>query len=184
MLFEQTSIPEVVLITPNRMEDERGYFSETFRSDQFEANIGSFAFVQENLSYSRKAGTVRGLHYQLAPHAQGKLVSCPAGALWDVAVDLRHGSSTFGRFVAAELSDENGCQLWIPPGFAHGFCTLKPETTICYKVTAYYKQEVERGLFWNDPALGITWPTSIAEAVVSDKDKKQPRLNELYANFA
>lgn len=183
MLFEQTSIPEVVVITPNRGEDERGYFSETFRSDRFEANIGSFAFPQENLSFSRTAGTVRGLHYQLAPYAQGKLVSCLAGALWDVAVDLRHGSPTFGRFVAAELSRDNGRQLWVPPGFAHGFCTLKPETIVCYKVTAYYSQKDERGLLWNDPALGIAWPVSSAEAVVSDKDKKQPKLNDLNADF-
>lgn len=181
--IEETTLPSVFLIKPKRLDDSRGYFAETFRADHFAAIVGLYLFVQENQSLSREAGTVRGLHFQLAPRVQGKLVSCVAGALWDVAVDLRRGSPTYGSFVAAELSEENGHQLWIPPGFAHGFCTLKPETVVSYKVTDYYSPTHDRGLYWNDPALGINWPVSQSEAIVSDKDRKQPKLCDLHTTF-
>lgn len=183
MLIESTAIPSVFLLTPERRIDSRGYFVETFRTDQFAAAIGPFAFVQENQSFSRKAGTVRGLHFQLNPRAQGKLVSCIAGSLWDVAVDLREGSPAFGRSVAAVLSEENGHQLWVPPGFAHGFCTLEDRTRISYKVTDYYSPDHDQGLQWNDPCLGIEWPVSAANAIVSARDQKQPSLSDLHTNF-
>ncbi|WP_426289478.1 dTDP-4-dehydrorhamnose 3,5-epimerase [Ensifer adhaerens] len=179
MRIEETAIPSVFLIKPKRLIDARGYFAETFRADQFAENIGAYPFVQDNQSLSLEAGTVRGLHFQLAPRAQGKLVSCIVGALWDVAVDLRRGSPTYGNFVAAELSEENGHQLWIPPGFAHGFCTLKPETVVSYKVTDYYSPEHDCGLLWSDPELGINWPVSPSNAILSDKDKHQPKLYDL-----
>jgi dTDP-4-dehydrorhamnose 3,5-epimerase len=156
---------------------------EVFRHDLFQANVGSFEFVQDNQSLSAEIGTVRGLHFQLDPMAQGKLVRCVAGALLDVAVDIRHDSPTFGQHVTAELTAENGCQLWVPPGFAHAFCTLAPNTEINYKVTNYYSREHDRGLLWNDPALGIPWPVSAEKAVLSDKDKVQPKLAELAEIF-
>jgi dTDP-4-dehydrorhamnose 3,5-epimerase len=176
MQFEQTNIPDVVVVTPKKFGDARGYFMETFRQELFEANIGKFPFLQDNQSLSEEVGTVRGLHFQLAPKAQGKLVRCISGALLDVAVDIRKGSRTFGQHVAVELSAENGKQLWVPPGFAHGFCTLKANTEISYKVTEYYSAEHDRGLLWNDAALGIVWPVSPNDAVLSDKDKLQPSL--------
>lgn len=182
MQFEPLDIPDVVLLKPTRFGDTRGYFMETFRSEWFQVNIGNFVFVQENRSFSAEVGTIRGLHFQLEPRAQGKLVTCTAGALLDVAVDIRANSPTYGRYVSAELTDENAHQLWVPPGFAHGFCTLKPDTVISYKVTDYYAPDCDRGLLWNDPALNIHWPVT-GGVVLSDKDKKQPLLAELETNF-
>lgn len=183
MRFEETVIPDVLLVVPNRLGDARGYFMETFRQDRFEAAAGPFSFVQDNQSFSAEKGTVRGLHFQLEPRAQGKLVRCVAGALLDVAVDIRQGSPTFGQHVAVELTDENHHQLWIPPGFAHGFCTLTPDTVINYKVTDYYSAPEDRGLKWDDPALGINWPVDSATAVLSEKDRKQPALDDLPGSF-
>jgi dTDP-4-dehydrorhamnose 3,5-epimerase len=183
MNFERLAIADLVLITPKRHGDNRGYFVETFRQDLFEQQVGSFRFVQDNQSLSADVGTVRGLHFQLAPRAQGKLVRCIAGALLDVAVDIRRGSATFGQHVAVELTPENGLQLWMPPGFAHGFCTLAPDTQISYKVTDYYSREHDRGLLWNDPTLGIEWPVPLHKAVLSDKDRIQPQLSELIEAF-
>lgn len=176
MNFTSTMIPDVVLITPKKFGDNRGYFMETYRQALFAENVGPVEFVQDNQSLSADVGTVRGLHFQLEPKAQGKLVRCIAGALLDVAVDIRVGSPTFGQWVSAELTAENGCQLWVPAGFAHGFCTLLPDTQISYKVTSYYSPEHDRGLLWNDPALGIDWPVSADKAVLSAKDKEQPVL--------
>ncbi|WP_027486744.1 dTDP-4-dehydrorhamnose 3,5-epimerase [Allorhizobium undicola] len=183
MQFEPLKIPDVVLITPKRFGDARGFFMETFKASLFESEVGPFTFVQDNRSFSAETGTVRGLHFQLDPRAQGKLVSCTAGALLDVAVDIRKGSPSYGQYVSAELTADNACQLWVPPGFAHGFCTLTPDTVISYKVTDYYSPEHDRGLLWNDPALGIDWPVEEGKAVLSDKDQKQPPLAELQANF-
>ncbi len=183
MLFERLTIPEVLLVKPKRFGDNRGYFMETFRQNLFEQHAGSVSFVQDNRSFSAEVGTVRGLHFQLAPKAQGKLVSCAAGALLDVAVDIRQGSPTFGRYVSAELTAENGEQLWVPAGFAHGFCTLVPDTIISYKVTDYYSPEHDRGLLWNDPAIGIDWPVTAESAVLSDKDLRQPMLADLPVSF-
>ncbi len=176
MYFRSTEIEDVVLILPGRIMDARGYFSETFRDDLFKENVAPVDFVQENQSFSSEIGTVRGLHYQTEPHAQGKLVRCLSGAILDVAVDLRKASPTYGRHVRRELSAENGLQLWIPPGFAHGFCTLSPSTTVFYKVTDYYSPDHDRGVQWNDPALAIKWPVSSDGAILSDKDRSHPRL--------
>lgn len=182
MQFHSLSITEVKLITPKKFGDVRGYFSEVFRDGWFRQNIADVGFVQDNESLSGQVGTVRGLHFQLEPFAQGKLVRCTRGALLDVAVDVRVGSPTYGKWVSAELSQENGVQLWVPAGFAHGFLTLKPDTIINYKVTAAYNAEHDRGLKWDDPAIGINWPKMKAY-VVSEKDSKQPLLSELPVSF-
>jgi dTDP-4-dehydrorhamnose 3,5-epimerase len=179
MKFEKATLTDVIVISPKKFGDSRGYFMETFRQSLFAEHVGAFEFVQDNQSLSAEAGTVRGLHFQLDPKAQGKLVRCIAGALLDVAVDIRKGSPTFGKHVAVELTAENGKQLWVPPGFAHGFCTLAPNTEISYKVTNYYSAEHDRGLLWNDPALGIDWPVDPGQVILSDKDRRQPRLAEL-----
>ena len=171
------------LVIPRRNGDERGYFAETFRADIFAARCGEHRFVQDNESLSAKAGTVRGLHFQTAPHAQGKLVRCTAGALFDVAVDIRHGSPTFGQWVSETLTPDNGRQLWVPPGFAHGFCSLEPNTVICYKVTDYYSAECDKGLRWDDPAIGIAWPDVADPHTLSPKDRRQPLLAGLPEYF-
>lgn len=184
MQFTRLAIADVIEIVPQRRGDERGWFAETFREDLFEAQTGPIRFVQENESLSRRQGTIRGLHFQTAPFAQGKLVRCTAGAIFDVAVDLRHGSPGFGRWVAATLSQEKGNQLWIPAGFAHGFCTLTGDARVAYKVTARYSAEHDKGLAWDDPALGIEWPAEADPATLSDKDRRQPLLADLPAHFA
>ncbi len=173
-----------VLLTPARHADERGFFSETFSAERFAAAVGEYvSFVQDNHSLSRRAGTIRGLHYQAPPAAQGKLVRVVRGAVLDVAVDIRHGSPGFGRHVAVELSADNWAQLWVPPGFAHGFCTLVPDTEVIYKVTAAYSPGHDFGLAFDDPALGIAWPVDPAAATLSDKDRRQPRLADLPRHF-
>lgn len=162
-----------------RREDDRGVFVETFRRSEFDLVQAGLELVQDNLSLSNSVGTVRGLHFQLEPHAQAKLVSVPQGAVLDVAVDIRPGSPTFGRHVALELSAENATQLFVPAGFAHGFCTLRPNTIVAYKVSAYYDGPSDRGLAWDDPALGIDWPVTPEAAQLSPKDRTHPRLAEL-----
>jgi len=184
MDFERLSIAEIVKITPRRFGDARGYFSEVFKDGWFRQTVADVGFVQDNQSLSVPAGTVRGLHFQLDPFAQGKLVRCIAGAIFDVAVDIRQGSPSLGQWVGAELSADNGAQLWIPAGFAHGFATLAPDTIVHYKVTAPYSAEHDRGLMWNDPALGIAWPVTAEAALLSDKDRRQPMLVDLPPVFA
>lgn len=183
MLVERTDIDGVLLVTPKRFHDERGFFSETFRQDAFAREVAPVTFVQDNHSLSREPHTIRGLHFQIPPMAQGKLVRVLAGALWDVAVDLRTGSPSFGRFTAHRLTAENGRQIWIPSGFAHGFCTLEPNTEVLYKVTSYYSAGDERGLALDDPALAIPWPVDPPDAVVSERDRRHPRLAELPPYF-
>jgi dTDP-4-dehydrorhamnose 3,5-epimerase len=180
---ERLAIPDVVLVTPDRFGDARGFFSETWNQARFAAAGIDGAFVQDNQSLSRDRGVVRGLHCQVAPHAQGKLVRCVRGSIWDVAVDARRGSPTLGKWVAAELSAENWQQLWIPPGFLHGFCTLEPDTEVIYKVTGLYAREAERGVIWNDPILALPWPVGAQEAVLSDKDQTLPSWTETGALF-
>jgi dTDP-4-dehydrorhamnose 3,5-epimerase len=175
------AIPEVKLVIPRRFEDARGYFAETFHAARFEAAGIAGPFIQDNESLSRRRGTVRGLHCQIAPSVQGKLVRCIRGAIFDVAVDLRLGSPTFGQHVSAVLSAENGAELWVPGGFLHGFCTLEPDTVVNYKVTAPYDRAAERGLLWNDPALAIPWPVAAEEAVLSEKDAVLPTLEAAQA---
>jgi dTDP-4-dehydrorhamnose 3,5-epimerase len=174
MKIEKLAIPEVLLITPPRYGDDRGYFSETYSLPRaIQAGLTA-PFVQDNQSFSRAKGTLRGLHCQLAPYAQGKLVRVLRGAIWDVAVDARTGSPTFGQHAAAILSADNGSQLWIPPGFLHGFCTIEPDTEVAYKVTEPYDRASERGVIWNDPTLALPWPLDEAGAVLSDKDRILP----------
>lgn len=178
MIVERLAIPAVILLTPQRFADARGFFSETWNERRFiEAGIPG-PFVQDNHALSTDRGVVRGLHIQIAPHAQGKLIRAVRGAIWDVAVDVRPGSPTYGKHVAAELSAENWRQLWIPAGFLHGYCTLEPDTEVIYKVTAPWDRQAERGVVWNDPALALPWPIDAAEALLSDKDRGLPRLAE------
>ncbi|MCE4226731.1 dTDP-4-dehydrorhamnose 3,5-epimerase [Methylobacterium sp. C25] len=174
----ETEIPEVKRVIPKRHGDERGWFSEVFRMDQLAERGIANVFVQDNQSFSAPVGTLRGLHFQTPPAAQAKLVRVLAGAILDVAVDIRRGSSTFGKYVAVRLDAENGEQLFIPHGFAHGFCTLEPNTMVAYKVDAYYSPANDRNIVWNDPEIGIDWPVSEAEAILSAKDKAAPRLAE------
>ena len=179
MRFESFDIDGLRLVTPRRHGDDRGWFSEVFREDLFRAEVGDVHFVQHNQSFSAPKGTVRGLHFQIPPKAQGKLVRCPRGRILDVAVDLRAASPTFGRHAAVELSAENGRQLWVPVGFAHGFCTLEPDCEVAYLVSEYYSPEHDRGLSWSDPALAIDWPVTEDAAILSPKDRGLPGLAEL-----
>lgn len=177
-------IPDVVLITPAKFGDDRGFFSETYNELAF-AELGIAArFVQDNHSLSRSKGVVRGLHFQAPPHAQGKLVRVVRGAILDVAVDIRRGSPTYGRHVAVELSAANWGQMWVPVGFAHAFCTLEADTEVIYKVTDYYAPECDAGIMWNDPDLAIAWPVSAAEALLSAKDMTLPRFSDFSSPFA
>ncbi len=176
MIVEPTTIPDVVLLTPQRFLDGRGFFSETWNESRFAAAGIPGPFVQDNHARSADRGVVRGLHLQIAPNAQGKLIRVVRGAIWDVAVDIRHGSPSYGRYFGAVLSAENWQQLWIPAGLLHGYCTMEPDTEVIYKVTAPWDRQAERGVIWNDPALGIPWPISPAEAILSDKDRALPRL--------
>jgi dTDP-4-dehydrorhamnose 3,5-epimerase len=173
----------VTLIKPKRLADERGWFSETYsRRNAAQLGIGG-EFVQDNHSLSRPAGTVRGLHFQTPPHAQAKLVRCVRGRIMDYAVDIRQGSPTYGRHVAAELTAENGWQLYVPIGFAHGFVTLEPDCEITYKVSDYYAPAHDAGLRWNDPAIRIAWPLPPSGAVLSPKDVRLPLLAEFDSPF-
>jgi dTDP-4-dehydrorhamnose 3,5-epimerase len=172
------AIPDVKLVTPRRFADPRGFFAETFSRRRF-AEAGLIAdFVQDNHSLSRPAGTVRGLHFQRPPFAQAKLVRVLRGAILDVAVDIRPSSPSYGRHVAAELSADNGAMILVPEGFAHGFCTLQPDTEVLYKVSRDYAPQHEGGILWNDPALDIAWPVDAADAILSDRDRAWPTLSE------
>jgi len=183
MEFQPLEITDVILITPSVFRDERGFFSESYSGDAFErAGIGA-NFVQDNHSLTVRTGVIRGLHFQSPPHAQGKLVRVTSGAILDVAVDIREGSPTFGTHVAVILSADNWQQLWVPEGFAHGFCTLEPDTEVLYKVTGYYAAECDKGLAWDDPALGIEWPIEPEQVILSDKDSGHPMLSELPTYF-
>jgi dTDP-4-dehydrorhamnose 3,5-epimerase len=183
MIVRSLDLPEVKLIEPRIHRDARGFFMETYNARAYrEAGIAA-DFVQDNHSLSVAAGTVRGLHFQAPPHAQGKLVRVVRGRIFDVAVDIRHGSPTFGRWVGAELSADHGHQLWVPVGFAHGLCTLEPETEVVYKVTDYYAPEADFGLAWNDPELAISWPLPSGGATLSPRDQRHPRLCDLPAYF-
>lgn len=181
---EPTALPDVVIVKTRVFDDPRGYFTEIYNRQAFAAAGIALDFVQDNVSLSKPAGTVRGLHFQSEPFAQAKLIRAVRGRILDVAVDIRRSSPTFGRHVAVELSDENRLQLLVPVGFAHGFCTLDPDTEIHYKVTAHYSAAHDHGLAWDDPALAIDWPVNAADAILSDKDRRQPKLAELSAPFA
>jgi dTDP-4-dehydrorhamnose 3,5-epimerase len=177
MQVQKLDIPEVLLITPAKFGDSRGFFSETWNAAKLEAVGFNEHFVQDNHSFSAEVGTIRGLHCQLSPAVQGKLVRVVKGAIWDVAVDIRKGSPTFGKWVAAEISEENWTQIWVPGGFLHGFCTLTPDTEVIYKVTSGYNKEAERAVVWNDPTLALPWPVAPGGEKLSDKDKIAPAFN-------
>jgi dTDP-4-dehydrorhamnose 3,5-epimerase len=183
MKIELFDIAGPLLIRPEKHVDARGFFAEVFRKDVLASKTGPIEFVQENHSRSSKAGTVRGLHFQVAPTPQAKLVRVVRGAILDVAVDLRKSSVSYGRHVATTLSAENFAQLYVPIGFAHGFCTLEPDTEVVYKVSNYYDPSTEKGLLWNDPTLKIAWPVGPSEVTISDKDRNYPPLQQLGAWF-
>ena len=183
MQITPTDIPDVKLIEPRRFGDHRGYFSETFKLAALRGAGVGLAWVQDNESLSATPGTVRGLHFQTPPHAQGKLVRCVRGALLDVAVDIRVGSPTYGRHVTQVLSGENVRQLLVPAGCAHGFATLEPDTLVQYKVTDVYAPECDAGIAWDDPDLGIDWRVDPAAAVLSEKDTRHPRLADFASPF-
>ena len=179
--FVRLAIPEVILVTPARFTDPRGYFSETYVKDRWAQNGIVADFVQDNESLSEPPGTLRGLHFQSGAAAQAKLVRPVQGEIFDVAVDLRRGSPTYGRWVGVKLTAAGGEQLFVPRGFAHGFCSLVPETKVQYKVDSPYARECEGGIMWNDPDIGIEWP--VAEPILSDKDRVLPRLKEFDSPF-
>lgn len=178
--FQRLDIPDVILIEPRTFEDQRGFFMETYKRSDFAANGITGEFVQSNYSHSIR-GTLRGLHCQKPPRAQGKLVMALRGEVFDVAVDIRQGSPTYGQWVSAILSDENFHMLYIPVGFAHGFCVLSEEADFVYLVTAEYAPELDSGILWNDPAIGIQWP--IAEPMLSPKDARLPLLQDADVDF-
>lgn len=183
-MFEHLPIAGLILCKPTRHADARGYFSESWRRDLWSEAGVDVDFVQDNHSLSLDVGTVRGLHFQTPPHAQAKLVRCTRGAILDVAVDIRAGSPTYGRHVAIELTPDNGLQLFIPAGFAHGFCTLKPMSEVQYRCSAYYAQANDAGLAFDDPDLAIAWPVTRSSALLSDKDARQPAFVAFASPFA
>lgn len=183
MFFKPTAIKDVILIQPTVITDSRGYFMETFQKKVFFENGFSEEFVQDNVSRS-VLGTLRGLHYQLAPFSQAKLVRVFRGKVYDVAVDLRKNSATFGQWVGEELSEENKLSLFIPAGFAHGFYVLSDVAEFTYKCSQFYNKPAERGIVWNDPDLGIQWPVIQGKVVLSDKDKMLPLLKHAEINFS
>lgn len=172
-MIPELDISDVKVIRPLMHRDERGWFCEVFNEEV--ARLSSWPnFVQENESFSSRAGTVRGLHFQRSPFAQAKLVRCIRGAILDIAVDIRPKSPTYGSHVAIQISDRDRLSIYVPVGFAHGFCTLEPETVVQYKVSARYNRDAEGGLAWNDPALGIKWPVDHASAILSQRDRLHP----------
>lgn len=177
MEFLPTAIVDVKRVRPTRFDDDRGFFSEAFRAEWF----GGLDFVQDNHSFNQSKGTLRGLHFQIPPHAHDKLVRVTEGRIIDVAVDIRRGSPTYGAHVAVELSADNWEQLLVPKGFAHGFVTLEDDTTVLYKVTAYFSAEHDRGLRWDDPELGIDW--RIDAPILSERDRGNPALADLPEYF-
>ena len=183
MIIERLAIPDVLLLTPRRFHDPRGFFSETWSQTRFaEAGIEG-PFVQDNHSVSNARGVLRGLHCQIGPNSQGKLIRVVRGAIWDVAIDVRRGSATYVQQASAVLSAENWCQIWIPTGFLHGYCTLTDDTEVIYKVTGPYDPTAERGVIWNDPDLGVAWPIEEAEVILSEKDQRLPRFRDCEAWF-
>jgi dTDP-4-dehydrorhamnose 3,5-epimerase len=179
----ETAISDIKLFKPVRHVDSRGFFSEVFKESELRERGIDIRFVQDNHSLSASKGVVRGLHFQIPPSAQAKLLRVTAGSIFDVAVDIRWGSPSFGHHVAAVLSVADWIQIFIPEGFAHGYCTLEPATEVIYKVSAYYSPEHDRGLLWNDPALGIAWPVLADQTLLSEKDRKHPVLSNLPRYF-
>jgi dTDP-4-dehydrorhamnose 3,5-epimerase len=176
-------IPDVLLIAPDRYTDSRGYFTELYNVQALaEAGVQE-SFVQDNMSLSTKVGTIRGLHFQTPPNSQAKLVRVGNGRILDVALDLRLASTSYGRHVTVELSADNALQMYIPRGFAHGFCTLEPDTEVVYKVSSFFAPRAEKGVLWSDPDLGIDWPVAAEDATLSEKDMALPLLKDLPTFF-
>ncbi|MEQ8396371.1 dTDP-4-dehydrorhamnose 3,5-epimerase [Thalassobaculum sp.] len=184
MQVDSLAIPEVKIVKPRKFGDNRGFFSETYSKPAFEAAGLALDFVQDNHSLSAAPGVLRGLHFQLPPFAQDKLLRVVRGRIFDVAVDIRHGSPTFGQWVSAEISAADWNQILVPIGFAHGFVTLEPDTEVIYKVTAPYAPEHDRGIAWDDPDIGIAWPLDGIEPTLSEKDTRHPRLADLPVHFS
>mgnify|MGYP001794862306 CR=1 FL=1 len=182
-MFERQSIPDVILVPPKRHGDARGFFSETYSAETYEAAGIPGPFVQDNHAFSQEAGVLRGLHFQKPPAAQAKLIRCTQGAIFDVAVDIRQGSPTYGKWVGATLSAENGAQLYVPEGFAHGYLTLTPNCHVQYKVSDYYAPDQEGGIAWDDPGLAIAWPLDGLSVTLSEKDQCLTALSALPAIF-
>jgi dTDP-4-dehydrorhamnose 3,5-epimerase len=178
-----TDIPGVLLLKPRYFQDPRGYFVETYNLRAAHAAGLVADFIQDNQAFSLKRGTVRALHFQVPPHAQAKLVRVLRGAIYDVAVDLRAGSPSYGHSVAATLTARGGEQIFVPRGFAHGYCTLEADTEVAYKVDDYYAPDCEQGLIWNDATLAIDWPVAASDAVLSDKDRRLPRFADFASPF-
>ena len=178
--FRKLEIPEILLIEARVFEDDRGYFLESYKHSDFAANSISQTFVQDNISHSTR-GVLRGLHFQNRPRAQAKLVTALQGRIFDVAVDIRRASPTYGQWVGVELDAQEFCMLWVPVGFAHGFCVLSQEATVAYKVTEEYAPEFDRGILWNDPDIGIQWP--VTNPILSAKDAQLPLLKDSDHNF-
>lgn len=183
MQVEKTCLQDVLILTPRRFGDHRGFFSESWNKDTMEANGLQFDFVQDNHSLSATVGTIRGLHLQTPPHAQDKLVRCGKGRLFDVAVDIRKGSPTYGQWVGVELSFENGRQLLVPKGFAHGFVTREPDTEIIYKCSDYYAPDCDAAIRWDSPEIGIDWGLGDTAPVLSEKDAVAPSLSDFDSPF-
>ncbi|MBO6783520.1 MAG: dTDP-4-dehydrorhamnose 3,5-epimerase [Alphaproteobacteria bacterium] len=183
MEISQTSIPGVLILDPGRHTDERGWLSELWNPDALGAAGLDVDFVQDNQSHNSKAGPVRGLHFQVPPHAQGKLITCLSGAIFDVAVDLRVGSPTYGRHVGLRMDADDTRQMWIPAGFAHGYCALEDNTRVLYKLTAPFAPHAAKGIRWDDPALGIAWPLEAGMELVNDRDRNLPCLADYDSPF-
>ncbi|MBX9747203.1 MAG: dTDP-4-dehydrorhamnose 3,5-epimerase [Hyphomonadaceae bacterium] len=183
MSIARLAIPDVWTFTPHRFADDRGWFCETFNGATLAQGLGGVSFVQDNQSFSCFTGTMRGMHFQIPPKAQDKLVRVLRGSILDVAVDIRRASPTYGKWVSALLSADNGAQIFVPKGFAHGFLTLEPDTEVLYKVSDFYSRGHERGLVWNDPALGIDWGAAAQNVTIVDRDRDFPRLAALETYF-
>lgn len=184
MEFRTFDLEGPLEIIPFKIEDERGHFAETFRLAPFVERAGNVEFVQDNMSLSIRPGSLRGIHFQSPPATQGKLVRCLAGRLFDVAVDLRHDSPDYGRWIGVVLTPQQNNQMWLPVGFGHAFCTLEPNTIVSYRVTSYYSPEHDMGVAWDDPDIAIDWPSIADPESLSPKDRKQPKLAELPPYFS
>ncbi|MBC7768799.1 MAG: dTDP-4-dehydrorhamnose 3,5-epimerase [Phycisphaerales bacterium] len=182
-MIERLAIPEVWTYTPRRFEDERGWFSETFNAGSLAEALAGLSFVQDNQALTRAKGTLRGMHFQKPPKAQDKFVRVLRGAVLDVAVDIRPGSPTYGKWVAEELSAENRRQIFVPKGFAHGYLTLEPDTEVFYKVSDYYSRDHEGGIAWDDPAIGVDWRMPADAVLMAERDRQFPRLADLEPVF-
>jgi len=182
-VIERLAIPDVWTYTPKRFGDARGWFSETFNAGVLGEMLGGLTFVQDNQAFTQAQYTLRGMHFQAPPKAQDKFVRVLRGSVLDVAVDIRRGSPTLGRWVSAVLSAENGAQIFVPKGFAHGYLTLEPDTEVFYKVTDYWSRENEGGIAWDDPAIGVDWGVAAGSVNMADRDRQFPRLADLAPVF-